>query len=160
MLPSETVTNGFPGGLRLELKNVIKDELKGELRSELITALKNGLSREFEGEVDGTGPINGNSVAAPLQPVPQPSSTPPPSILSPICHPHVEDAIREVDSYYLQNWPFPDAKARKRFVGAGFSRVTCLYFPKALNDRINYACSLLTILFLIDGQSRECNQRF
>ncbi|KAI0893383.1 Aristolochene synthase in complex with 12,13-Difluorofarnesyl diphosphate [Annulohypoxylon nitens] len=65
-------------------------------------------------------------------------------------HPLHEKIIAEVDGYFLQYWPFPDAKARKKFVAAGFSRVTCLYFPKALDDRIHYACRLLTLLFLID----------
>ncbi|KAI1443034.1 Aristolochene synthase in complex with 12,13-Difluorofarnesyl diphosphate [Annulohypoxylon stygium] len=65
-------------------------------------------------------------------------------------HPLHEKIIAEVDGYFLQHWPFPDAKARKKFVAAGFSRVTCLYFPKALDDRIHYACRLLTLLFLID----------
>lgn len=76
-----------------------------------------------------------------------------PSIFTPICHPRVEDAVREVDGYYLQHWGFSNEAARKKFVAAGFSRVTCLYFPKALDSRIDYACSLLTILFLIDGKS-------
>lgn len=76
-----------------------------------------------------------------------------PSIFTPICHPRVEDAVRDVDGYYLQHWGFSNEAARKKFVAAGFSRVTCLYFPKALDERIQYACSLLTILFLIDGKS-------
>ena len=75
-----------------------------------------------------------------------------PSIFTPICHPRVEDAVRDVDGYYLQHWGFSTEAARKKFVAAGFSRVTCLYFPKALDERIQYACSLLTILFLVDGK--------
>lgn len=56
----------------------------------------------------------------------------------------------EVDGYFLEHWPFPNDKARKRFLDAGFSRVTCLYYPKALDDRIHFGCRLLTLLFLID----------
>lgn len=67
-------------------------------------------------------------------------------------HPLVEQVSKDVDAYFLGNWPFPNAKARKKFVAAGFSRVTCLYFPKALDDRIHFACQLLTLLFLIDGE--------
>jgi hypothetical protein len=69
-----------------------------------------------------------------------------------LCHPRVDAVTKEVDGYFLDHWPFPDAKSRKKFVAAGFSRVTCLYFPKALNDRIHFACRLLTVLFLIDGR--------
>ena len=58
---------------------------------------------------------------------------------------------KEVDDYFLQHWNFDSVKAKKKFVGAGFSRVTCFYFPKALDDRIHFACRLLTVLFLIDG---------
>jgi aristolochene synthase len=69
-------------------------------------------------------------------------------------HPLHEKVIAEVDGYFLQYWPFPNEKARKKFVAAGFSRVTCLYFPRALDDRIHYACRLLTLLFLVDGKLR------
>lgn len=66
-------------------------------------------------------------------------------------YPKVEEVSAEVDGWFLQHWPFPNEKARKKFVAAGFSRVTCLYFPLARDDRIASACKLLTILFLIDG---------
>lgn len=69
----------------------------------------------------------------------------------PACHPLVESVTQEVDSWFLDNWNFPDEKARRKFVAAGFSRVTCLYFPLAKDDRIQFACRLLAILFLIDG---------
>ena len=74
------------------------------------------------------------------------------SIFQPLCHPLVETAVRDVDEYYLQNWRFDSEKAKRKFVAAGFSRVSCLYFPKAQDDRIQLACSLLTILFLVDGE--------
>ena len=75
----------------------------------------------------------------------------PPSNLIPLCHPLVEEVTKEVDGYFLEHWPFPNERSRKKFVNAGFSRVTCLYFPKSLDDRIHFACRLLTVLFLIDG---------
>lgn len=76
----------------------------------------------------------------------------PPAIFTPICHPLVESVSKEVDGYFLEHWKLDSEKARKRFLGAGFSKVTCLYFPKALDDRIHFACRLLTVLFLIDGE--------
>lgn len=77
---------------------------------------------------------------------------PPPSTLRPVCHPLVHFAAKEVDDYYLAHYGFPNEKVSTKFIVAGFSQVTCLYFPKALDERIVFACSLLTILFLIDGQ--------
>lgn len=67
-------------------------------------------------------------------------------------HPDAASAIHDVDAWFLNNWNFADQKSRDKFVAAGFSRVTCFYFPKALPGRIRSACKLLTILFLIDGQ--------
>ena len=122
-------------GVWLIMKNEIKTELKHEVLSEL-----GGSSARCNGKPNGID----DSVRLHVRP--------PPTVFTPICHPLVEEATREVDGYYLKHWGFPDEKARKKFVAAGFSRVTCLYFPKALDDRIAYACSLLTILFLIDGK--------
>jgi aristolochene synthase len=67
-------------------------------------------------------------------------------------HRRTREVVEEVDGYFLTHWPFQGKKAREKFVAAGFSRVTCLYFPKALDDRIHFACIMLTILFLIDGE--------
>ncbi|KAF4806476.1 Aristolochene synthase [Colletotrichum siamense] len=62
------------------------------------------------------------------------------SALAPICHPLVDPVTVEVDAWFLDSWPFPDDKARQKFVAAEFSK----------NDRIAFACRLLAILFLID----------
>lgn len=78
----------------------------------------------------------------------------PPSSLTAEIHPLHEEVTAEVDGYFLQHWPFPNEKARQKYVAAGFPRVTCLYFPRALNDRIHFACRLLTLLFLVDGRPR------
>lgn len=71
----------------------------------------------------------------------------------PLQHPCVDEVSHEVDQYFLRHWNFPGEKARKNFLAADFSGVTCLYFPLARNDRIHAACRLLTILFLIDGKT-------
>ncbi|KAI2631796.1 Aristolochene synthase in complex with 12,13-Difluorofarnesyl diphosphate [Xylaria nigripes] len=65
-------------------------------------------------------------------------------------HPREPEVSAEVNGYFLKHWPFPDEAARKKFVAAGFPRVTCFYYPRALDDRIHFACRLLTVLFLID----------
>ena len=77
--------------------------------------------------------------------------SPPSSIFKSICHPLVKEVTLDVDGFYLEHWNFDSEKAKRKFVAAGFSYVTCLYFPKARDDRIRYVCSLLTILFLVDG---------
>ncbi|KAI1074464.1 Aristolochene synthase from penicillium Roqueforti [Whalleya microplaca] len=74
----------------------------------------------------------------------------PKSNWTPQCHSRVTDVSREVDGYFLQHWGFPNIKSERVFLNAGFSRVTCLYFPLAQDDRIHFACRLLTLLFLID----------
>ena len=76
---------------------------------------------------------------------------PPSTNWTPMCHPRVDEITKEVDGYFLEHWPFPNKKAEQGFRSAAFSRVTCLYFPLARDDSIHFACRLLTVLFLIDG---------
>ncbi len=76
----------------------------------------------------------------------------PPPLIEPSCHPLEPQITEEVNSYFVEHWPFPNEKAVQKFKDAGFSRVTCCYYPKALNDRIGFGCHLLTLLFLIDGR--------
>ncbi|KAI6084941.1 Aristolochene synthase from penicillium Roqueforti [Hypoxylon rubiginosum] len=76
----------------------------------------------------------------------------PPSLFTPVCHPLVTQVSVSVNGWFLENWDFPDEAARIKFVKTGFSRVTCLYFPKSRDDRIGHACKLLSILFLIDDR--------
>jgi len=76
-----------------------------------------------------------------------------PSILKSLCHPLVDQVSKEVDDYFSEHWPFKDDKTRKKFISQGIPRVTCLYCAKALDDRIAFACKLITITFLTDGQS-------
>lgn len=75
------------------------------------------------------------------------------NFLDVLCHPLEETITKEVDEYFIQNWNFPDSHAVEKFRAAGFSQVTCYYYPLALNDRIQFACRLLTLLFLIDGKN-------
>ncbi len=76
---------------------------------------------------------------------------PPPSFLMPRCHPLEPQVTEEINGYFIEHWPFANEKAIRKFRDAGFSRVTCCYYPEALDDRIGFACRLLTLLFLIDG---------
>lgn len=103
-------------------------------------------------------PMIDAEVCAKTEPIPISPSTRravqlPPSLWTAEIHPLHKQVISEVEGYFLQHWPFPNDQSRKKFRSAGFSRVTCLYFPKALDDRIHFACRLLTLLFLIDGRN-------
>ncbi|KAI8626356.1 Aristolochene synthase in complex with 12,13-Difluorofarnesyl diphosphate [Xylariaceae sp. FL1651] len=66
------------------------------------------------------------------------------------CHSRLEEVEHEVNEYFLTHWPFPNDSSRERFLGGRFARCTCMYFPDAKDDRIHFACRLLTLLFLID----------
>ena len=140
------------------LSNRYHNDTAYEANGGSLHSVKKDHKSSFKEHTNGAhGSINGlsngttNGVKRSHSPYPAPST----SVFTPICHPKVDDAIRDVDGYYLQHWGFPNEAAKQKFVNAGFSRVTCLYFPKALNERINYSCSLLTILFLIDGRYRR-----
>ncbi|MCJ1344096.1 hypothetical protein MMC31_002299 [Peltigera leucophlebia] len=80
---------------------------------------------------------------------------PPPSAWTSKSHRDTEDVAHEVDQYFLRNWDFPNSKSEQTFLKAGFSKVTSLYFPTAKDDRIQYACRLLTVLFLVDDLLEE-----
>ena len=157
--------NGYDNGLqekfKIQIKSELRDRLLNDIREEILAEFRTGitldliteLKEELKHDLQRSSSIsnsltNGSSVGSVVS-----TAEPPPSIFTPICHPLVEETIQDVDGYYLEHWGFADEKARKKFVAAGFSRVTCLYFPKALDERIRFACSLLTILFLIDGMS-------
>ena len=106
--------------------------------------------------------ISLSSPVSALDPVQTPEQSPstPPSLFQYKCHRLVDQVSKEVDEWFLEDWKFENESSRRRFVAAGFSRVTCLYFPMALDDRIHFACRLLTILFLIDGKIPGPTMRF
>jgi aristolochene synthase len=58
-----------------------------------------------------------------------------------LCHLRVQEVIEQVDGYFPRRQPLEQKKTRQKFVTAGFSTVTYYYFPKALDDRIHFACS-------------------
>ncbi|CAI6332025.1 unnamed protein product [Periconia digitata] len=98
--------------------------------------------------------LNNTSNSAPaketIEPKDDTTIIPPPTEWTYLCHPRLKEVQDEVDGYFLENWKFPSFKAVRTFLDAKFSEVTCLYFPLALDDRIHFACRLLTVLFLID----------
>ncbi|KFA76884.1 hypothetical protein S40288_09299 [Stachybotrys chartarum IBT 40288] len=75
-----------------------------------------------------------------------------PSIFRTLCHPSYPQITKETDDYFLKHWNFPDQKSRKKFISADFSRFACLNYPLALDDRISFACRIITLLFLTDDE--------
>lgn len=95
------------------------------------------------------GTLDGDDWAPPAVKAPLNSSS---VLVSARFHPHEDVVTRQVNGYFLEHWPFPTKEARHKFVKAGFPRVTCAYFPISLDERIPFACCLLTLLFLVDGE--------
>lgn len=143
-----SISNEVNGGLTYETNGELKLNAKHGAEGEVLKQLQDELNRDLHCEMKQGLQETTNGTCKPAPP----HSRPPPSIFTPMLHPNVNESSRDVENYYLQHWDFPSEDAKKKFVAAGFSRVTCLYFPKALDDRIQFACSLLTILFLIDDQ--------
>ncbi|KAF9634872.1 hypothetical protein BFW01_g5767 [Lasiodiplodia theobromae] len=94
--------------------------------------------------------LTGAESHADTKPAGSTADRPPPAHFVGKCHRLEPQVTAEVDGYFIKNWPFPSGKAIQKFRDAGFSRVTCCYYPEALDDRIHFACRLLTLLFLID----------
>ncbi|KAI1177517.1 Aristolochene synthase in complex with 12,13 Difluorofarnesyl diphosphate [Nemania sp. FL0916] len=65
-------------------------------------------------------------------------------------HPLTDQVADAVNQFFLDTWPFPDEKARKKFLGADFPRFVCYYFPCSLDDRLRLVCEIVTHLFLVD----------
>ena len=68
-------------------------------------------------------------------------------------HPLADEISREVNEYFLKNWKFPNAKAESTFLKADFPRTVTLAIPTAKYDRILFACRLITLVFLTDGNT-------
>lgn len=86
-----------------------------------------------------------------------PNDKPPPRSFRHQEHPLEQEVTKEVDAWFLNNWPFENEQARKKYAAAAFPVVTCNYYPLASKERVTLACQLLTILFLMDGKSRFHN---
>jgi aristolochene synthase len=73
-----------------------------------------------------------------------------PTTLTAEKHPNTAEVVKQVNDFYLENWPFKTEKHRKRFVDEGYAWFVCLNCPLSLDERMHWGCRLLTIGFLID----------
>jgi aristolochene synthase len=65
-------------------------------------------------------------------------------------HPLTDKVADSVNQFFLDNWSFSSEKERNKFLGADFSRFCAYYFPNSIDDRLHFACEIVTHLFMVD----------
>ena len=73
-----------------------------------------------------------------------------PTILAARKHKNIDKVVKQVNDYFLDNWPFETQKHRDGFVNEGYAWFVCVNCPLSLEDRMHWGCRLLTVGFLID----------
>ncbi|KAK7181201.1 aristolochene synthase [Paraphaeosphaeria sporulosa] len=73
-----------------------------------------------------------------------------PTILEAKLHPRTREIVTECHAFFLEHWPFPSDKHRKRFCDEGYAWFNCILCPDGLDDRMVGVCKFLTTGFLID----------
>ncbi len=82
-----------------------------------------------------------------------PCNKPPPTIFGIECHPRADAVCAELDSFFMEHWPFKNQEERNRFFTSQTNRWACLAFPMADDDRLLDTVKVNTLLFLLDGKS-------
>jgi len=75
-----------------------------------------------------------------------PSST----LETPELHPDHEEIDRQVISYLVNTWEWPSEKAKEGFVSWKLNEVVLFMFPTGNPERVQLACELLLLGFLMD----------
>lgn len=73
-----------------------------------------------------------------------------PTLLEARTHHRTDEIVKSVNDFFLEHWPFKTAKHRQRFTEEGHPWYVCALFPLSLDERLLWACRLLTLGFLID----------
>jgi aristolochene synthase len=100
-----------------------------------------------------SSPPKTNSRSSTPPPAPENSQVPKdlrPTILTARKHPNADEVVKQVNDFFLENWPFQTEKHRKRFVNEGYAWFVCINCPLSLDERMHWGCRLLTTGFLID----------
>ena len=84
-----------------------------------------------------------------------PCNKPPRTIFDIQCHPRADAVCAELDSFYMQHWPFKTQRDRDRFFTSQTNRWACYAFPMADDDRLLDTVRVNTLLFLLDGMSTQ-----
>lgn len=67
-------------------------------------------------------------------------------------HPEADRLRTELNKYILDNWPFPDEKARQKFVKQDITGCTYHLYPEISAERAFYAGMMIAMGFLNDGK--------
>jgi aristolochene synthase len=60
-----------------------------------------------------------------------------PTILTARIHPYTDEVVKQVNDFFLSNWPFQTEKHQKRFVEEGLTWSVCITCPLSLDDRMH-----------------------
>lgn len=81
-----------------------------------------------------------------------PNEKTPSTIFETKCHPEVEDVCARVDGYFLDHWPFPTQQDKDNYKASDLCRWACYALPGSTSDRVDDACKVNILLFLLDGE--------
>lgn len=91
---------------------------------------------------------NGN-VTKPLY---TPDDQPPSSRFKVAIHPRADEVCAELDAFFATYWPWPNEKARQKFIAADTNRWGCWSLPLVKDERMVDSVKVNTLLFLLDGR--------
>lgn len=106
--------------------------------------------QELDHEKPATnGHATNGLVKAPLY---VPEDHPPPSRFDLKCHPRADEVCAELDAFFATYWPWPNEKARQKFLDSDTNRWACWSLPLVRDDRVLDSVKVNTLLFLLDGK--------
>lgn len=82
----------------------------------------------------------------------QRKAAPTPTILKSAVHPKADEICQRVEQYFLDNFQFHDEIAKNTFLAQQLPQLACLYCALGTAGRVEYACKLIVILFLANGE--------
>ncbi|KAL8792089.1 MAG: hypothetical protein Q9195_005344 [Heterodermia aff. obscurata] len=65
-------------------------------------------------------------------------------------HPRADEVCAELDAFFATYWPWPNEKARQKFLATDTNRWGCWSLPLVKDDRIVDSVKVNTLLFLLD----------
>lgn len=71
------------------------------------------------------------------------------------CHPRADAVCAELDSFFIQHWPFKSQEERNRFLNSQTNRFACWALPLADDDRLLDTVKVNTLLFLLDDVAED-----
>ncbi|KIJ30011.1 hypothetical protein M422DRAFT_36729 [Sphaerobolus stellatus SS14] len=73
------------------------------------------------------------------------------SRISPRLHPKTNEVIPQVDEWFLHHWPFLNEGAFEEYKSTDLALFTCYAAADALDERLELACKLINVAFLVDA---------